>query len=165
MVMQQEVPWLDDDEQTLWRAMMDAAKAVERAMDTRLLATEEISSADFSVLVQLSEAEGGTVRMRELCEALRWDRSRMSHQITRMARRGLVTKLRCANDSRGIDVELTAHGRDVIERAAPDHVRMIRRIVFDELDAVPGLDRDAALAALRNVSTAAEAFRDMTLEQ
>ncbi|WP_084082915.1 MarR family winged helix-turn-helix transcriptional regulator [Corynebacterium freneyi] len=163
--MQQEVPWLDDDEQTLWRAMMDAAKAVERAMDTRLLATEEISSADFSVLVQLSEAEGGTVRMRELCEALRWDRSRMSHQITRMARRGLVTKLRCANDSRGIDVELTAHGRDVIERAAPDHVRMIRRIVFDELDAVPGLDRDAALTALRNVSTAAEAFRDMTLEQ
>ncbi|MBP2332953.1 MULTISPECIES: MarR family winged helix-turn-helix transcriptional regulator [Corynebacterium] len=163
--MQQEVPWLDDDEQTLWRAMMDAAKAVERAMDTRLLATEEISSADFSVLVQLSEAEGGTVRMRELCEALRWDRSRMSHQITRMARRGLVNKLRCANDSRGIDVELTAHGRDVIERAAPDHVRMIRRIVFDELDAVPGLDRDAALAALRNVSTAAEAFRDMTLEQ
>lgn len=163
--MQQEVPWLDDDEQTLWRAMMDAAKAVERAMDTRLLATEEISSADFSVLVQLSEAEGGTVRMRELCEALRWDRSRMSHQITRMARRGLVTKLRCANDSRGIDVELTAHGRDVIERAAPDHVRMIRRIVFDELDAVPGLDRDAALAALRNVSTAAEAFRDMTLGQ
>lgn len=163
--MQQEVPWLDDDEQTLWRAMMDAAKAVERAMDTRLLATEEISSADFSVLVQLSEAEGGTVRMRELCEALRWDRSRMSHQITRMARRGLVNKLRCANDSRGIDVELTAHGRDVIERAAPDHVRMIRRIVFDELDAVPGLDRDAALAALRNVSTAAEAFREMTLEQ
>ena len=163
--MQQEVPWLDDDEQTLWRTMMDAAKAVERAMDTRLLATEEISSADFSVLVQLSEAEGGTVRMRELCEALRWDRSRMSHQITRMARRGLVNKLRCANDSRGIDVELTAHGRDVIERAAPDHVRMIRRIVFDELDAVPGLDRDAALAALRNVSTAAEAFRDMTLEQ
>ena len=163
--MQQAVPWLDDDEQTLWRAMMDAAKAVERSMDTRLLATEEISSADFSVLVQLSEAEGGTVRMRELCEALRWDRSRMSHQITRMARRGLVNKLRCANDSRGIDVELTAHGRDVIERAAPDHVRMIRRIVFDELDAVPGLDRDAALAALRNVATAAEAFREMTLEQ
>lgn len=163
--MQQEVPWLDDDEQTLWRAMMDAAKAVERAMDTRLLATEEISSADFSVLVQLSEAERGTVRMRELCEALRWDRSRMSHQITRMARRGLVNKLRCTSDSRGIDVELTAHGRDVIERAAPDHVRMIRRIVFDELDAVPGLDRDAALTALRNVSGAAEAFRDMTLEQ
>lgn len=163
--MQQEVPWLDDDEQTLWRTMMDAAKAVERAMDTRLLTTEEISSADFSVLVQLSEAEGGTVRMRELCEGLKWDRSRMSHQITRMEKRGLVTKLRCANDSRGIDVELTDHGRDVIERAAPDHVRMIRRIVFDELDALPGLDRDAALTALRNVSAAAEAFRDKTLEQ
>ncbi|MFD5867380.1 MarR family winged helix-turn-helix transcriptional regulator [Corynebacterium sp. NPDC060344] len=163
--MQQEVPWLNDDEQTLWRAMMDAAKAVERAMDTRLLTTEEISSADFSVLVQLSEAEGGTVRMRELCEGLKWDRSRMSHQITRMEKRGLVTKLRCAADSRGIDVELTPTGRDVIERAAPDHVRMIRNIVFDELDALPGLDRAAALAAMRNISAAAEGFRDKTLGQ
>lgn len=161
--MQQEVPWLNDDEQTLWRAMMDAAKAVERAMDTRLLTTEEISSADFSVLVQLSEADGGVVRMRELCEGLKWDRSRMSHQITRMEKRGLVTKLRCANDSRGIDVELTAHGRDVIERAAPDHVRMIRSIVFDQLDAIPGLDRDAALAAMRAISASAEDFRDSSL--
>ena len=160
--MQQEVPWLNDDEQTLWRAMMDAAKAVERAMDTRLLTTEEISSADFSVLVQLSEGDGGVVRMRELCEGLKWDRSRMSHQITRMEKRGLVTKLRCANDSRGIDVELTAHGRDVIERAAPDHVRMIRSIVFDQLDAIPGLDRDAALAAMRAISASAEDFRDST---
>ena len=143
--------------------MMDAAKAVERAMDTRLLTTEEISSADFSVLVQLSEADGGVVRMRELCEGLKWDRSRMSHQITRMEKRGLVTKLRCANDSRGIDVGLTAHGRDVIERAAPDHVRMIRSIVFDQLDAIPGLDRDAALAAMRAISASAEDFRDSTL--
>ncbi|MFD8880083.1 MarR family winged helix-turn-helix transcriptional regulator [Corynebacterium xerosis] len=161
--MQQEVPWLNDDEQALWRAMMDAAKAVERAMDTRLLTTEEISSADFSVLVQLSEAEGGTVRMRELCEGLKWDRSRMSHQITRMEKRGLVTKLRCANDSRGIDVELTAHGREVIERAAPDHVRMIRRIVFDELDSIPGLDRGAALTGMRAISAAAEDFRGETI--
>lgn len=142
---------------------MDAAKAVERAMDTRLLTTEEISSADFSVLVQLSEAEGGTVRMRELCEGLKWDRSRMSHQITRMEKRGLVTKLRCANDSRGIDVELTAHGREVIERAAPDHVRMIRRIVFDELDSIPGLDRGAALTGMRAISAAAEDFRGETI--
>ncbi|PMC62844.1 MarR family transcriptional regulator [Corynebacterium xerosis] len=161
--MQQEVPWLNDDEQALWRAMMDAAKAVERAMDTRLLTTEEISSADFSVLVQLSEAEGGTMRMRELCEGLKWDRSRMSHQITRMEKRGLVTKLRCANDSRGIDVELTAHGREVIERAAPDHVRMIRRIVFDELDSIPGLDRGAALTGMRAISAAAEDFRGETI--
>ena len=87
----------------------------------------------------------------------------MSHQITRMEKRGLVTKLRCANDSRGIDVELTAHGREVIERAAPDHVRMIRRIVFDELDSIPGLDRDAALTAMRAISAAAEDFRGETI--
>ncbi|WP_295624907.1 MarR family winged helix-turn-helix transcriptional regulator [uncultured Corynebacterium sp.] len=163
--MQQEVQWLNDDEQTLWRAMMDAAKAVERAMDTRLLTTEEISSADFSVLVSLSESDGGVVRMRELCEDLKWDRSRMSHQITRMEKRGLVTKNRCTNDSRGIDVQLTEHGREVIERAAPDHVRMIRHIVFDQLDDVAALDRSAALDAMRRVSAAAESFRGTTLGQ
>lgn len=158
--MQREVPWLDDSEQTLWRAMLSAAKAVDRAVDARLLATEEISSADFSVLVELSESVSGVVRMRELCENLKWDRSRMSHQITRMEKRGLVTKVRCESDSRGVDVQLTDHGREVIERAAPDHVRMVRRIVFDELDAVPGLDRDAALDFLRRVSAAAGTFRE-----
>lgn len=163
--MQQDVPWLNDDEQKLWRAMMAAAKAVDRAMDTRLLATEEISSADFSVLVSLSESETGMVRMRELCENLRWDRSRMSHQITRMEKRGLVTKVRCASDSRGVDVELTSHGRDVIERAAPDHVRMIRSIVFDVLDGIEGLDRAAALNALQSVTAASEEFRGKTLAE
>lgn len=163
--MQQDVPWLNDDEQALWRSMMNVAKAVERAMDTRLLTTEEISSADFSVLVQLSEAEGGTVRMRELCEGLKWDRSRMSHQITRMEKRGLVHKCRCANDSRGIDVELTDHGREVIERAAPDHVRMIRRIVFDELDGFGEIDRDTLLELMNRVAAASEDFRESTLGQ
>ena len=54
-------------------------------------------------------------------------------------------------------------GVEVIERAAPDHVRMIRRIVFDELDSIPGLDRDAALTAMRAISAAAEDFRGETI--
>ena len=57
----------------------------------------------------------------------------MSHQITRMERRGLVTKERSAGDNRGIDVMLTRHGLEVIEEAAPNHVALVRTILFDVL--------------------------------
>ena len=111
----QDVPWLSDEEQRLWRSILNAKRAVDRSIDLQLQDSLDISTADFSVLVVLSEAEDNVVRMRTLCESLEWDRSRMSHQITRMERRGLVTKERCACDNRGIDVTLTEHGRTVID--------------------------------------------------
>lgn len=129
----QDVRWLTDEEQRLWRSILNAKRAVDRSIDLQLQESLDISTADFSVLVVLSEAENNVVRMRTLCESLDWDRSRMSHQITRMERRGLVTKERCACDNRGIDVTLTEHGRHVIEKAAPNHVKLVRHVVFDVL--------------------------------
>lgn len=148
-----EVNWLSDSEQQLWRALLHAKRSVDRAIDVRLQNQADISTADFSVLVVLSEAENETVRMRELCDALSWDRSRMSHQITRMEKRGLVTKHRCEKDNRGIDVVLTDRGREVITEVAPDHVELVRKIVFDVLE---GVDFDAVMPYLNKVIDAAE---------
>ncbi|MEJ6019328.1 MarR family winged helix-turn-helix transcriptional regulator [Corynebacterium sp. H113] len=146
------VPWLTEHEQMFWRAVLDAHRAVERLIDTQLLVSSDISNADFSVLVVLSESDKQTMRMRELCEDLDWDRSRMSHQITRMERRGLVEKIRCEKDNRGIDVHLTEHGRELIERAAPGHVRAVRKVLFDTLH---DIDLDAAMARYNAVAEAA----------
>lgn len=148
-----EVNWLSDSEQQIWRALLHAKRSVDRAIDVRLQTQADISTADFSVLVVLSEAEDETVRMRELCDALSWDRSRMSHQITRMEKRGLVTKHRCEKDNRGIDVVLTDRGREVITEVAPDHVNLVRKIVFDVLD---GVDFDLVMPYLKRIVEASE---------
>lgn len=159
----QDIQWLTEEEQGLWRSILDAERAMDRAIDLQLQESHDISTADFSILVNLSEAEGHVMRMRALCDALEWDRSRMSHQITRMERRGLVTKQRCEWDSRGIDVSLTDRGLAVIQKAAPSHVALVRRIVFDVLGEELGdsIDYQGISTVLRKiVSAATSTFAD-----
>ena len=70
---------------------------------------------------------------RELGTEIGWDRSRLSHHLTRMEKRGLITREECAEDGRGLMVRLTATGRQAIEKAAPAHVENVRRYFFDLL--------------------------------
>ena len=127
--------WLDDEEQQLWRLMLAGFTKISRTIDDRLQAGGDISSPEFSVLVALSEAQDRTLRLRELCEELGWDRSRASHQVTRMKKRGLLTKKKCPGDARGVLVTLTDQGMSHLEEAVPDHVETVRRLIFDHLDA------------------------------
>jgi DNA-binding MarR family transcriptional regulator len=99
------------------------------------------------VLVQLSEAPEHRLRPFQICEALNWEQSRLSHQLTRMERRGLVSRQECAADGRGAFIELTAAGADVVAAAAPQHVATVRGLIFDRLS-------DAQLAAFEEACTA-----------
>ena len=126
--------WLTESEQDLWRHILASIRKINRGMEETLLACGDISAAEFSVLVSLSEAPEHTRRLRELCTELEWDRSRASHQITRMEKRGLVRKEKCAGDARGVEVVMTKSGRERLEAAVPEHVESVRRMVFDHLD-------------------------------
>ena len=125
--------WLDEREARLWQAYRGVAGELQRAMERQLERDAGLSGADYAVLAPLSEADGGVLRMRELGRAVRWDRSRLSHQVRRMEGRGLVAREECAEDGRGFMVRLTAAGREAIEAAAPQHVETVRRYFFDLL--------------------------------
>lgn len=128
-----EARWLNDEEQALWRLILAGMRRIDRVIDETLLAGSDLSSSEFSVLVSLSEAPDQSLRLRDLCAGLNWDRSRTSHQITRMERRGLVTKRKSAGDARGVIVSLTEEGMRRLRSAAPDHVESVRRVVFDHM--------------------------------
>ncbi|WP_312713734.1 MarR family winged helix-turn-helix transcriptional regulator [Corynebacterium flavescens] len=138
-----EIRWLNDSEQELWRLLLAAIRKINRGMEETLMAGGEVSASEFSVLVSLSEAKDNQMRLRELCSSLDWDRSRTSHQVTRMERRGLVSKNKSLGDARGVVVTITEEGMDRLRRAAPEHVESVRRLVFDHLqeDDVPSLLR------------------------
>lgn len=89
---------------------------------------------DYDVLVQLSESDDGVVPVRDLLIALNWEASRLSHQLTRMQGRGLVTRRASIEDGRRSEVELTIAGRAAIDRAAPGHVAAVRELFIDRLD-------------------------------
>ena len=135
--------WLDDEEQELWRLLLGAVRKINRGMDETLKAGGEVSASEFAVLVALSEAPEQHLRLHELCTQLEWDRSRASHQVTRMEKRGLLYKEPDAVDARGINVCVTHVGIEHLRRAAPEHVESVRRMVFDHLqpEDVPALRR------------------------
>jgi DNA-binding MarR family transcriptional regulator len=102
-------------------------------LEVQLQRDSGLSGADYTVLVPLSTASAGVLRTRELGTEIGWDRSRLSHQISRMERRGLVAREECSEDGRGSRVRLTDTGRSAIEGAAPANAETVRRHFFDRL--------------------------------
>nr|WP_246211403.1 MarR family transcriptional regulator [Phytoactinopolyspora alkaliphila] len=94
-----------------------------------------MSLSDFVVLVVLTDTAEEKLRVSELAAALEWEKSRVSHQVTRMERRGLVQRVECPTDGRSAFVNLTPCGRAAIEAAAPQHVETVRRVFIDQLTA------------------------------
>ncbi|GAA2140281.1 MarR family transcriptional regulator [Nocardioides koreensis] len=128
-----QTPWLDDRQQQVWRDWLRVGSRLPAALNRQLQRDSDLSLQDFDVLVQLTDVDEGRVRVSALAAALGWERSRLSHHVTRMERRGLVAREECDDDGRGAFVVLTPTGRAAIERAAPGHVRTVRSLVFDAL--------------------------------
>lgn len=132
--MSNAVPWLNAEEDRSWRALIRLHQKLFRHLGADLEAHSGLSGADFEILVALTDVPEGRVRFQGLAEAIDWERSRLSHQVSRMGKRGLVRREECAEDGRGAFVVITPEGREVIEAAAPKHLVAVRRLVIDVLD-------------------------------
>lgn len=129
-----EPRWLDEREQRAWRGYLAMQSRLQARLNRRLQDDSGLSLTDFDVLVALTDRDEVRMRVHELADTLQWERSRLSHQLSRMQRRGLLEREDCEDDARGAFVVLTAQGRRAIERAAPPHVEAVRELVFDGLD-------------------------------
>jgi DNA-binding MarR family transcriptional regulator len=127
--------WLNDSEQRAWRQLLQMTGQLDAQLNRQLQESSGLSMADYDVLVQLSEAPEGRLRVFELSDALHWEQSRLSHHVSRMGRRGLISREHCAEDRRGAFVVLTEAGRGALREAAPAHAAAVRRLVFDGLSA------------------------------
>jgi len=127
--------WLRGEEERAWRAFQLMQMQLTAVL-TRQLATESgLSLTDYAVLVALTAQEGQTMRAFELGRVLGWEKSRVSHHLARMERRGLIERSLCPADARGSLVAITPRGLSSIEAAAPGHVRAVRAHFIDLLDA------------------------------
>jgi DNA-binding MarR family transcriptional regulator len=125
--------WLSEDEQRAWRTYLRLGSLLPAALNRQLQRDCGLTLPEYEVLVQLSEAPEQRLRPFQICDALNWEQSRLSHQLTRMERRGLVTRRECPVDGRGAFVALTTCGAEAIREAAPQHAATVRRLIFDRL--------------------------------
>lgn len=131
--MDDEVRWLGDEEQRVWRAFLAATGMLNGHLEQRLQSGAGIPHAYYAVLVELSEAPDRTLRMSELAARSRFSRSRLSHAVARMESKGWVRRDTCLTDKRGAQAILTEAGLAVLKEAAPGHVRAVREALFDVL--------------------------------
>jgi DNA-binding MarR family transcriptional regulator len=127
--------WLSASEQTAWRAWLDASRLLNAELNRELMDAHGLSAADYEILVQLSENVNRRMRMSELADRTFSSRSRLSHQIDRMEKAGLIEREACTDDARGMWAILTQTGWEKIVEAAPDHVASVREHLVNLLSA------------------------------
>ena len=116
-----------------WRALIDTTNELRRILGAQLQQESSLSPADYQVLLALREAAGRRLRSSELAATIDWERSRLSHHLGRMERRGLIRRDECVTDSRGAEVSLTEHGAGSFRRAGAPHLRAIKKHFADAL--------------------------------
>jgi len=129
-----EVRWLSTEQQRSWRAYIMGTELLQHQLDRELREEHDISFSEYEILVRLSEADGGRMRMATLADAMSHSRSRVTHTISRMEKADLVVRRASDSDGRGVEAVMTAEGQRVLDEAAPTHVRGVRQHLVDLAD-------------------------------
>jgi DNA-binding MarR family transcriptional regulator len=125
--------WLNEDEQRSWRAWLSVSLLLHDRLNRELQAQHGLTMADYEILVRLSEIPERRMRMSDLADVTLSSRSRLSHQIDRMEKAGLVEREHCTDDRRGAFAVLTELGWSTLVATAPDHVASVRAHLVDQL--------------------------------
>src|SRR3954470_2424314 len=128
-----EVSDIGEADWSVWRSFVMMRRQLDRALEHRLQEDAGLSGADFEILLPLFRTPDNQLRARDLVELLGWEKSRVSHQVTRMTARGLVERRECPTDLRGSWVTLLPEGRRAVLRASRANANELRRLFFDAL--------------------------------
>jgi DNA-binding MarR family transcriptional regulator len=116
-----------------WRRFTTMRSQLDLALERDLHQSADISIAEYSVLIMLFEAPAKQLRANQLGGSLAWEKSRVSHQVSRMEKRGLVERRECDTDARGTWIGLTPAGSRAVLNAMRNHATNLRRYFFDAL--------------------------------
>jgi DNA-binding MarR family transcriptional regulator len=114
---------LDEDRLSAWQAFLRAHATIRAVLEDELLAERGLALTVYDVLVQLSDAPEGRLRMQELASRLLFSRSGVTRLVDRMEREDLVRREPCLDDRRGTFAVITDPGRRRLRDASGVHLR------------------------------------------
>lgn len=134
-----------------WRTLAALHSLIETELERALTGSVGLSVVEYTVLDALSRQDGWHMRMQQLARATALSPSATTRLVNRLEDRGLITRVLCAEDRRGIYTELTPAGRDLYEEAHPRHDEVLANVLEDastqpELSPVVEVLRTRALA-------------------
>jgi DNA-binding MarR family transcriptional regulator len=116
-----------------WRVLLEASTGLLATLDNELQAEQGLTLGEYEVLVQLSEAPDGALRMTDLANHTHLSPSGITRRVDGMVKSGLVERRQCPSDRRGSYAALTEFGAKRLREAAPTHVRGVREHFIDRL--------------------------------
>jgi DNA-binding MarR family transcriptional regulator len=117
----------------IWRGYIESAEVLRARLGARMQSESALSPGDYQVLLALSEADGKTLRASALALHIGWERSRLSHHLGRMEKRGLIGRATCADDVHGIEVSMTTAGAESFRTGSVPHLRAVKELFLDAL--------------------------------
>ena len=125
--------WLDAREQQTWRQLSSMILRLQPVLNTQLQREFGVSHFEYLIMASLSEAPGSMLRMSVLATLAGGSLPRLSQAVSRLEKRGWLSRQPDADDSRYTLAVLTSAGLRLLEQAAPSHVAAVREYVFDRL--------------------------------
>ena len=121
-----------------WRTLAALHGYIEAELERELSKAVQLSVVEYTVLDALARQDGWHMRMQQLARAAALSSSATTRLVTRLENRGLLTRVLCADDRRGIYTELTKAGERLLARARPTHDAALREALA-EAEATPEL--------------------------
>ena len=118
----------DPGRMDVWRDFLASYNRVISALERETQEQDGLPLNWFDVLINLSEAPGGRLRMQDLAESVILTRSGLTRRIDRLVEAGLVRRDPSPDDRRGAYTSLTEKGRRTLKRVIPSHVRSVERL-------------------------------------
>jgi DNA-binding MarR family transcriptional regulator len=130
---------LDTRELRAWRGLLRVHAQLSKALDAQLDAAHGLQLTSYEVLMYLSDAEGGRMRMNDLAASVLLSRSGLTRLVDRLERDGYLERCSCAHDARGAFAVLTPAGREKLDAARETHLAGVRQLFLsnfseEELD-------------------------------
>jgi len=122
---------LSQHELRVWHAFLLMGEEVLARVGRDIQQATGLSGPEFGVLSRLASIGKGAMRQQDLARVLGWEKSRLSHQLTRMERRQLIE--RQPIEGRATSVVLTDAGREKLASAWPIHAGSVRRNLLSRL--------------------------------
>ncbi|GAA1620557.1 MULTISPECIES: MarR family winged helix-turn-helix transcriptional regulator [Brevibacterium] len=114
-----------------WRTLAALHGLIDTRLEKSLQREHELSVVEFTVLDALSRQDGWHMRMSQLARAAALSSSATTRLVTRLEDRGLLTRILCADDRRGIYTELTPAGEKLLLAAHPTHDRVLEETLAE----------------------------------
>ena len=125
---------LDAEQLGAYFALTEVGSLLQHAVDEHLRADGDLSNVQFQILMRLTGAPGGRLRMTDLADGVVYSRSGLTYQAGLLEKRGLISRSPAADDERSVIVAITDGGRALVAQVLPGHVAVVRRLLIDSME-------------------------------